>query len=107
MSFATEINIILVISLLIIMVFILAGNIMVLITFYKPLHAHTLPPSLFLISLAITDLTLGLTLPFTVITLLNSMRWILGDFMCQLAGYLNMVCGMLSVHTLAAIAYDR
>ncbi|EDV19891.1 uncharacterized protein TRIADDRAFT_6397, partial [Trichoplax adhaerens] len=65
------------------------------------------PPSLFLITLAAIDLTLGLTLPFSIVTLFHSTRWILGSFMCQLVGYLNLVCGILSVHTLAAIAYDR
>ena len=107
MSFTSQVTAVLVISLLIIMVVILVGNIMVLVTFYKPFFTRSLPPSLFLISLAIADLTLGLTLPFTIMTLLNSLRWFIGDFMCQLAAYLNLVCGILSIHTLAAIAYDR
>ncbi|KAM6978339.1 P2Y purinoceptor 8 [Tautogolabrus adspersus] len=65
------------------------------------------PSIIFMIHLTLTDLALGLALPFQIAYQLQGYNWILGPKMCSfltLAFYTNMYCSIL---TMMAIGIDR
>ncbi|KAL7865881.1 hypothetical protein SRHO_G00111280 [Serrasalmus rhombeus] len=65
------------------------------------------PSIIFMINLTITDLALGLMLPFQIIYLMNGYNWTLGSSMCNILTvvfFANMYCSIL---TMTAISVDR
>ncbi|KAM9487260.1 P2Y purinoceptor 8 [Clarias gariepinus] len=69
-------------------------------------HPKT-PSIIFMINLTITDLVLGLALPFQIIYQLQGNNWTLGSTMCNVLTvtfFVNMYCSIL---TMTAISVDR
>ncbi|XP_066497343.1 P2Y purinoceptor 8 [Hoplias malabaricus] len=65
------------------------------------------PSIIFMINLTITDLALGLVLPFQLIYLMQGYNWTLGSELCNIVTvvfYANMYCSVL---TMTAISVDR
>ncbi|XP_010899676.3 P2Y purinoceptor 8 [Esox lucius] len=65
------------------------------------------PSIIFMINLTLTDLALGLVLPYQIIYQMNGYNWTLGSGMCRLLTiifYANMYCSIL---TMTAISVDR
>lgn len=84
----------------------ICGNLMVIIVVlrHKGMQTRT---NMFLVNLAIADFLVGILLaPFSLTTLICD-RWIFGDFMCKLNGFLNAVCFITSVHTLMYISVHK
>ena len=93
-------------ALLIIMVFSLAGNIMVCVTIYRKRRLRT-RTNAFIINLTVADLGVAiLCMPFSLITCLYH-HWTFGDVMCHLNGFVNIVFTQTSLLTLTAIAIDK
>lgn len=101
---ATEAIIITVFSIMII--FGALGNGLVCFVVFRNSHMRT-PRNIFIINLAISDLTLCLfTQPLNLYRLLNS-QWHLGAFMCKLSGMLQGTNVFVSTISITAIALDR
>ncbi|NXG69857.1 TAAR5 protein, partial [Baryphthengus martii] len=82
------------------------GNLLVIIviTYFKSLHT---PTNLLLLSLALADLLLGLTvLPFSTIRSVESC-WYFGDDFCRLHTFLDTLFCLTSVFHLCFISIDR
>lgn len=65
------------------------------------------PSIIFMINLTITDLAVGLALPFQIMYQLNGYHWTLGPSMCNILTvtfFVNMYCSIL---TMTAIGVDR
>lgn len=65
------------------------------------------PSIIFMINLTITDLALGLALPFQIMYQIQGNNWILGSSMCNVLTvtfFVNMYC---SIWTMTAISVDR
>lgn len=65
------------------------------------------PSIIFMINLTITDLALGLALPFQIMYLMQGNNWTLGPSMCNaltVTFFVNMYCSIL---TMTAISVDR
>ncbi|KAL4231622.1 neuropeptide Y receptor [Mactra antiquata] len=100
----TEAIIITIFSILII--FGALGNGLVCFVVFRNSHMRT-PRNIFIINLAISDLTLCLfTQPLNLYKLLNS-QWHLGSFMCKLSAMLQGTNVFVSTISITAIALDR
>ena len=100
----TEIIIIVVFTIMI--VFGALGNGLVCTVVIKNAHMRT-PRNIFIINLAISDLTLCLfTQPLNLYRLLN-VQWHLGAFMCKFSGMLQGTNVFVSTISITAIALDR
>ena len=100
----TEIIIIAVFTLMI--VFGALGNGLVCVVVIKNAHMRT-PRNIFIINLAISDLTLCLfTQPLNLYRLLNT-QWHLGAFMCKFSAMLQGTNVFVSTISITAIALDR
>lgn len=100
----TEAIIIIVFSIMII--FGALGNGLVCYVVFRNSHMRT-PRNIFIINLAISDLTLCLfTQPLNLYRLLNS-QWHLGAFMCKLSAMLQGTNVFVSTISITAIALDR
>jgi hypothetical protein len=93
-------------TLLIIMVLSLVGNTMVCVTVYRKRRLRT-RTNAFIINLTFADLgVVTLCMPFSLITCLSH-HWTLGDVVCHLNGFVNIVFTQTSLLTLTAIAIDK
>ncbi|BFZ01718.1 hypothetical protein BsWGS_04756 [Bradybaena similaris] len=82
------------------------GNIMVLLVIIRHRGMRT-RTNLFLLNLAITDLLVGLlVVPFSITTLIEN-RWVFGDALCALNGWINGFCLITSFHTLMYISIHK
>lgn len=82
------------------------GNSMVLMVIIRHRGMRT-RTNLFLVNLAVTDLLVGLfVMPFSITTLLKN-RWIFGDTLCDLNGWMNSFCLITSFHTLMYISVHK
>ncbi|XP_031564433.1 melatonin receptor type 1B-B-like [Actinia tenebrosa] len=82
------------------------GNLLTLLTVYRNKRLRTIP-NFFVISLAISDLGMGLTcMPLSFSVLVKS-SWLYGDVMCQFEGYVAIILAAASTQTLAAMAVNR
>ncbi|XP_052771088.1 neuropeptide F receptor-like [Mya arenaria] len=82
------------------------GNGLVCYVVFRNAHMRT-PRNIFIINLAISDLTLCLfTQPLNLYRLLNN-QWHLGEFMCKLSGMLQGTNVFVSTISITAIALDR
>ena len=82
------------------------GNSLVILAvlFSQKLHSVT---NTFVVSLAVADLLVSLSLPWNAVALLAKDGWPLPDFFCSLAAGVLVVCVGCSVYTLASIAITR
>ncbi|XP_035531811.1 C-X-C chemokine receptor type 2 [Morone saxatilis] len=70
------------------------------------LSTHSLPPSdLYLLHLAVADLLVAFTLPFTAISVM--MGWVFGDTMCKVVTILQELSFYSSILFLTCISVDR
>ena len=81
------------------------GNSFVLSLCYRKLKRQACSPKLFIVNLAVADLT------FIVLTILDLIdfvwSWVGGQVTCKLEGFLIEVCYTASVMTLVLISYER
>ncbi|KAL4222843.1 hypothetical protein ACF0H5_018883 [Mactra antiquata] len=84
----------------------ICGNLMVIIVVFRHKGMQT-RTNMFLVNLAIADFLVGVLLaPFSLTTLFCD-RWIFGDFMCKMNGFLNAVGFIASIHTLMYISLHK
>ena len=82
------------------------GNIAVLLVLYKNHRLRNIP-AYFVVSLAISDIVmLDLCAPFSIAVLIMG-RWMFGDLLCQIQGFLVMWVACASLGTLALVAINR
>jgi melatonin receptor type 1A len=82
------------------------GNMLTLMAVFRNKKLRTIP-NLFVISLAISDLGMGLTcMPLSLSVLVTS-SWMFGDVVCQFEGYVAIIMAAASTQTLAAMAVNR
>ena len=82
------------------------GNIAVLLVLYKNHRLRNIP-AYFVISLAISDIVmLDLCAPYSIAVLITG-RWIFGDLICQIQGFVVMLVACASLGTLALVAVNR
>lgn len=82
------------------------GNIAVLLVLYKNHRLRNIP-AYFVVSLAISDIVmLDLCAPFSIAVLITG-RWMFGDLLCQIQGFLVMWVACASLGTLALVAINR
>lgn len=105
-SISSPESIIMVFTLLLITLFTIIGNTMVIISIftYKPLKNVQ---NMFLVNLAITDISVAIiVLPFSIIDMLLN-DWIFGTFLCQLWLTSDVLLCTASILNLCTIALDR
>ena len=82
------------------------GNFAVLLVLYKNHRLRNIP-AYFVISLAISDIImLDLCAPFSIAVLMTG-RWLFGDVLCQIQGFIVMLVACASLGTLALVAINR
>uniref|UniRef100_A0A1I8IGJ3 G_PROTEIN_RECEP_F1_2 domain-containing protein n=1 Tax=Macrostomum lignano TaxID=282301 RepID=A0A1I8IGJ3_9PLAT len=83
------------------------GNLLVLFIFVTTKALRT-PPNIFLVNLAISDLSFSVIMGFPLLTISSfNGRWAWGRLACELYGFFGGVLGFVSIHTLALISMDR
>ncbi|PAA91957.1 hypothetical protein BOX15_Mlig026184g1 [Macrostomum lignano] len=83
------------------------GNMLVLFIFVTTKALRT-PPNIFLVNLAISDLSFSVIMGFPLLTISSfNGRWAWGRLACELYGFFGGVLGFVSIHTLALISMDR
>ena len=82
------------------------GNFAVLLVLYKNHRLRNIP-AYFVISLAMSDIImLDLCAPFSIAVLMMG-RWLFGDILCQIQGFVVMLVACASLGTLALVAINR
>lgn len=82
------------------------GNSMVLMVIIRHRGMRT-RTNLFLLNLAVADLLVGLlVMPFSITTLVQN-RWVFGEMMCLLNGWMNSFCLVSAFHTLMYISIHK
>ncbi|KAK3603656.1 hypothetical protein CHS0354_017372 [Potamilus streckersoni] len=82
------------------------GNLMVIIVVARHRGMQT-RTNMFLVNLAIADFFVGILMaPFSLTTLIKE-RWIFGETMCKINGFMNTVCFITSIHTLMYISIHK
>ena len=82
------------------------GNVAVLLVLYRNHRLRNIP-AYFVISLAISDIVmLDVCAPFSIAVLILG-RWIFGDLLCQIQGFLVLLVNFASLVTLASVAVNR
>ncbi|ESO82070.1 hypothetical protein LOTGIDRAFT_170344 [Lottia gigantea] len=101
-SFSTTMAVILSIS----SVLTVVGNLMVItvVIRYPVMRTRT---NLFLTNLAVADLMVGLLLVPCSITTLVAGKWVLGNTVCSINGFLTCFCLVTSIHTLMYISVHK
>ena len=90
----------------VIMLLALFGNLTLIVTIYGRKKLRT-RANLFILNLACADLGVALfCIPFSIITCF-SREWILGNSLCQLNGFLNILFECSSLFTLTAISIEK
>lgn len=82
------------------------GNLMVIVVVmrHKGMQTRT---NMFLVNLAIADFLVGILLaPFSLTTLISE-KWLFGEIMCNINGFMNAVCFITSIHTLMYISIHK
>ena len=91
----------------VILLFLFVGNFITLLIMVLNRRMRTIP-NMFVASLAISDLSLGV---FSACSLsgpvLVTSQWLFSDVTCQYQGYMAVTLGVASVHTLALMAVNR
>ncbi|XP_034144770.1 trace amine-associated receptor 5-like [Esox lucius] len=78
--------------------------VIICISYFKQLHT---PTNLLILSLAVSDLLVGLiVIPSMTVAILESC-WVLGDYFCALLLYISFLCSSSSVGNLILISIDR
>ena len=92
---------------LLILLFLFVGNCLTLLVMLLNPRMRTIP-NMFVASLAISDLLLGLcsSVPFGVPALVTS-HWLFNDTACQFQGYVSIMLVVASIHTLVLMAVNR
>ena len=89
-----------------IVLFVLVGNCLTLLVMLLNRRMRTIP-NMFVASLAVSDLLLGLNIgPLSIAALLTS-HWPFNNTICQFQGYLAIALAMASIQTLALMAVNR
>lgn len=83
-----------VIWLIIFMVFIVGGNFMVIVVVWR-YRGMWIRINMFIVNLVIVDFLIGILLVFIFLIMLILYDWILGDEMCFLNSFLNVVCFLI------------
>ncbi|XP_031565614.1 beta-1 adrenergic receptor-like [Actinia tenebrosa] len=87
-------------------VLILFGNILVILAVAKNKSMQTVT-NIFIVNLSLTDLFVAIfNCPLMLLAILAN-GWIIGDVMCKVSGFLNVVFCCASILTLTAISIDR
>ncbi|KAL5271643.1 hypothetical protein ACHWQZ_G002049 [Mnemiopsis leidyi] len=85
---------------------IVCGNVFVLVTMYRYPRVRTVS-NMFIISLAVSDLIVGLlTVPVTV-TSLHTGKWVFGSGMCSLSAFMDNMAIVASIWNLQMSSIDR
>lgn len=93
-------------SLILIMMATLAGNGTVCLAVYRR-HKLRTRTNIFIINLSCADIGVGvLCMPFSLVTCLRH-GWVLGDALCKLNGFLNILFCLTSLLTLTAISVEN
>ncbi|XP_056301287.1 trace amine-associated receptor 13c-like [Danio aesculapii] len=82
------------------------GNLLVIISVSHFKQLHT-PANILILSLAASDLLVGVFVMPLLFTLLIESCWIAGPVMCAVLKFVNFQATSVSVHTVALIAVDR
>ena len=92
---------------LLILLFLFVGNCLTLLVMLLNRRMRTIP-NMFVASLALSDLLLGLcsSVPFGVPALVTS-HWLFNDTACQFQGYVSIILVLASIHTLVLMAVNR
>ncbi|GAB1610596.1 hypothetical protein Ahia01_001345900, partial [Argonauta hians] len=86
-----------------VMLCIVIGNFLVITVILKHDTMRT-RTNLFLLNLAIVDFLVGIIMvPFSLITVISG-RWVFGEHVCNVNGFMNALCYMTSCHTLMYIS---
>ena len=92
-------------SLVLLILVTLVGNATICLAVYRRRKLRT-RTNMFIINLSCADIGVAvLCMPFSLITCLRH-DWFLGDALCKLNGFLNIVFGLTSLLTLAAISIE-
>lgn len=83
------------------------GNLIILIVLFKIPKMRTVHTNIFIGSLAVSDLTTCLMLPFLVVGLVSKTGWPLPNWLCIATSILRFTCQGSSVWSLGAIAINR
>nr|AKG27054.1 opsin [Dugesia japonica] len=83
------------------------GNLLVLYIFASAKSLRT-PPNMFIMSLAIGDLTFSAVNGFPLLTISSfNHRWAWGKLTCEIYGFIGGLFGFISINTMALISLDR
>ncbi|KAK7111806.1 rhodopsin-like [Littorina saxatilis] len=83
------------------------GNLLVIYIFGTTKNLRT-PSNMFVVNLALSDLTFSAVNGFPLLTISAfNRRWIFGKVACELYGLVGAIFGLMSINTMAAIAMDR
>ena len=90
-----------------ILLFLFVGNSLTLLVMLLNQRMRTIP-NMFVASLAVSDLLLGLcsSVPFGIPALVTS-HWLFNDTACQFQGYVSIMLVVASIHTLVLMAVNR
>ena len=90
-----------------ILLFFFVGNSLTLLVMLLNQRMRTIP-NMFVASLAVSDLLLGLcsSVPFGIPALVTS-HWLFNDTACQFQGYVSIMLVLASIHTLVLMAVNR
>ena len=92
---------------ILILCFLFVGNCLTLLVMLLNPRMRTIP-NMFVASLAISDVLLGLcsSVPFGIPVLVTS-HWLFNDTACQFQGYVSIMLVVASIHTLVLMAVNR
>lgn len=85
----------------------LAGNLLVWVAVAKNCRLRRISTNLFILSLSASDILMALTcIPLSLVALIKG-RWALGNFVCQIQGFIFFVLAFVSLLTVALVAINR
>lgn len=85
----------------------LAGNILVWVAVVRNPHLRKIPTNVFILSLALSDITMAITcMPISILVLIQG-RWSLSSKVCQFHGFFFFVLAFVSLQTVALVALNR
>ncbi|KAH9498863.1 hypothetical protein Btru_004890 [Bulinus truncatus] len=83
------------------------GNLLVMYIFGTTKSLRT-PSNMFVVNLSMSDFIFSIIMGFPLMTISSfNRRWIFGKVACELYGLVGGIFGLMSINTLAAIAFDR
>ncbi|GFO38438.1 rhodopsin [Plakobranchus ocellatus] len=83
------------------------GNLLVMYTFSTNKSLRT-PSNMFVVNLSMSDFIFSIIQGFPLMTIsCFTRKWIFGKVACELYGLIGGVFGLMSINTLAVIAFDR